>query len=97
MAKRKKEDADPKAEMEARVRKQAAAYHSCFTTPSGKIVLDDFMRSYHNRSCFDRDALVMAQKVTEKDMVQRILGLMDIARHPEKLKIEVFSDADQEV
>lgn len=54
-----------------------SAYRNTFSTDNGRVVLEDLTRSFAARPSFDRDALVMAHKEGQRDVVLRILALLE--------------------
>lgn len=55
-------------------------YLVCFSSPSGKRVLNDFRKAYGDRTSFANDALVMAHNEGRRSVYLSILYLMEQAR-----------------
>lgn len=68
------------------------AYKRTFGGPEGEAVLFDLMAKHFNRSSFSKDALEMAFREGERNIVLKILTMLNLDYETLKRKVEEAHD-----
>jgi len=64
----------------------ANEYHATFTSPSGKIVFADLMKSFYDRVSYSRgDVYETVFREGQRDVVQKVKYMMELSENPKIL------------